>query len=126
MGGRIADFDKTICKRRNEVERTINVLKNFRAVATRFDKRAYVFHGTVTLASPRLASTRLWLWLWLPRDQPDRPKACPPRGMPSRPGAAELTVCGLPRAVPPASGVPSRVGRFRCNRWVFRVRAAAR
>jgi hypothetical protein len=42
----------------NEVERTINALKNFRAVATRFDKRAYVYHGTV-------ASIRLWLWLWL-------------------------------------------------------------
>jgi hypothetical protein len=50
----------------------------------------------------------------------------PGEGMPSRLGAAELTVCGLPRAVPPASGVPSRVGRFRCSRWVFRVRAVAR
>ncbi|MCX5008516.1 transposase [Streptomyces sp. NBC_00638] len=43
-------------KRRNEVERTINHLKSFRAVATRFDKRAYVFHGTVTVAA-----IRLWL-----------------------------------------------------------------
>ena len=33
-------------ERRNEVERTINRLKNSRAVATRYDKRAYVFHGT--------------------------------------------------------------------------------
>jgi len=50
-----------------------------------------------------------------------------PRGVAGkRLGAVELTVCGLPRAVPPASGVPSRVGRFRCSRWVFRVRAAAR
>ncbi|MGA6161001.1 IS5 family transposase [Stenotrophomonas sp. NPDC087984] len=55
-GGRPAGFDKTIYKRRNEVERTINALKNFRAVAARFDKRAYVFHGTVTIAS-----IRLWL-----------------------------------------------------------------
>ncbi len=55
-GGRPASFDKTIYKRRNEVERTILALKNSRAVATRFDKRAYVFHGTVTLAS-----IRLWL-----------------------------------------------------------------
>lgn len=55
-GGRPAGFDKTMYKRRNEVERTINALKNFRAVATRFDKRAYVFYGSVTVAA-----IRLWL-----------------------------------------------------------------
>jgi transposase len=53
-GGPPAGFDKTIYKRRNEVKRTIDALMNFRAVVTRFDKRAYVFHGTVTLASIRL------------------------------------------------------------------------
>ncbi|MEE4420538.1 IS5 family transposase [Streptomyces bugieae] len=55
-GGRPTGFDKTIYRRRNEVERTNNALKGFRAVATRFDKRAYIFHGTVTVAA-----LRLWL-----------------------------------------------------------------
>ncbi|MFD4548513.1 IS5 family transposase [Streptomyces sp. NPDC058466] len=55
-GGRPTGFDSEIYKRRNEVERTINRLKNARAVATRYDKRAYVFHGTVTVAA-----IRLWL-----------------------------------------------------------------
>jgi transposase len=53
-GGRPAGFDKEMYKRRNEVERTINQLQHSRAVATRYDKRAYVYHGTVTLASIRL------------------------------------------------------------------------
>jgi transposase len=55
-GGRPTGFDSKTYKRRNEVERTINRLKNFRAVATRYDKRAYVFQGTVTTAA-----IRLWL-----------------------------------------------------------------
>lgn len=47
-------FNKEICKRKNEVERTINALKNFRAVATKYDERACVFHGTVIVAAIRL------------------------------------------------------------------------
>ncbi|MEU9106068.1 IS5 family transposase [Streptomyces xanthophaeus] len=55
-GGRPTGFDTSVYRRRNEVERTINRLKTFRAVATRYDKRVYVFHGTVTVAA-----IRLWL-----------------------------------------------------------------
>ncbi|MER7983085.1 hypothetical protein [Streptomyces sp. NPDC095817] len=54
QGSRPTGFDKTVYRRRNEVERTINRLKNFRVIATRFDKRAYVFRGTVTVAAIRL------------------------------------------------------------------------
>lgn len=57
-GGRPTGFDLEIYDRRNEVERTINRLKSSRAVATRYDKRAYVFHGTVAVA---VAAIRLWL-----------------------------------------------------------------
>ncbi|MGW1707743.1 IS5 family transposase [Streptomyces sp. NPDC002206] len=51
-GGRPPGFDKE----RNTVERAINKLKNHRAVSTRYDKRAYVYLGTVTAAA-----TVIWL-----------------------------------------------------------------
>lgn len=59
-GGRPTGFDETIHRRGNEVERTIDAPKNFRAVATRFDKRVHVFQGTVTVAAIRL---RLRGWI---------------------------------------------------------------
>ena len=55
-GGRAPQFDAEIYKRRNVVERAINKLKGHRAVATRYDKRDYVFRGTVDVAS-----IRIWL-----------------------------------------------------------------
>ncbi|UOB15897.1 IS5 family transposase [Streptomyces sp. HP-A2021] len=50
-GGRPPGFDKDRYKKRNTVERAINKLKLFRAVATRYDKRGYVYLGTVTAAA---------------------------------------------------------------------------
>ncbi|MFF0013142.1 IS5 family transposase [Streptomyces sp. NPDC005374] len=55
-GGRPLGFDKERYKDRNTVERAIGKLKQFRAVATRYDKRGYVYLGTVTAAE-------LLIWL---------------------------------------------------------------
>ncbi|WP_443046827.1 IS5 family transposase [Streptomyces sp. NBC_00247] len=49
-GGRPTGFDRERYKKRNTVERTINRLRGFRAVATRYEKRAYIYLDTV---SPR-------------------------------------------------------------------------
>ncbi|GHG05285.1 IS5 family transposase [Streptomyces filamentosus] len=50
-GGRPPGFDEERYKKRNTVERAINRLKQYRAIATRYDKRGYVFLGTVTAAA---------------------------------------------------------------------------
>lgn len=50
-GGRPPAFNQDRYKKRNTVERAINKLKHARAVATRYDKRGYVFLGTVTAAA---------------------------------------------------------------------------
>lgn len=51
-GGRPPGFDAERCKKRNTVERAISKLKQFRAVATRYDKRCYIYLGTTTAAAP--------------------------------------------------------------------------
>jgi transposase len=50
-GGRPPGFDAERYKKRNTVERAINKLKQFRAVATRYDKRRYIYLGTTTAAA---------------------------------------------------------------------------
>lgn len=50
-GGRPPGLNEERYKKRNTVERAVNRLKQSRAVATRYDKRGYVFLGTATAAS---------------------------------------------------------------------------
>jgi transposase len=55
-GGRPPVFDVETYKGRNTVERCFNQLRQFRAVATRYDKRERIYQGTVDVAS-----IRIWL-----------------------------------------------------------------
>ena len=50
-GGRPPAFDPDRYRQRNVAERAINKLKQFRAVATRYDKRDYMFQATIDVAS---------------------------------------------------------------------------
>ena len=67
-GGRPPKFDKKIYKDRNTVERAINRLRGYRAVATRYDKREFVYKGTIDVAS-------IGIWLREPTDQDPRDTA---------------------------------------------------
>ena len=50
-GGPPLDFDAKDYKKRNVVERAFNVLKNWRGLATRYDKHALIYPGGVVLGS---------------------------------------------------------------------------
>jgi transposase len=55
-GGRPVALDTEDYKNRNVVERAFNHLKNWRGIATRYDKHALIYRGGVVLAS-------ILLWL---------------------------------------------------------------
>jgi transposase len=55
-GGRPPAFDAGPYKERNTVERCFSKLKQFRAVATRYDKRDFMYQATADVAS-----IRIWL-----------------------------------------------------------------
>ena len=55
-GGRPPRFDRNIYRRRNVVERCFNRLKQYRAIATRYDKTAVSYRGMLDLAT-------LLIWL---------------------------------------------------------------
>ena len=61
-GGRPPAFDAEFYKQRNTVERAINKLKDFRAVAMRTDKREFSYQGTIDIASIKI-------WLRHPANQ---------------------------------------------------------
>lgn len=55
LGGRPPAFDREAYKRRNTVEQCINKLKQWRGLATRYDKTA-----TIYLAGPHVAAIFIW------------------------------------------------------------------
>ncbi|MFJ6983403.1 transposase, partial [Streptomyces sp. NPDC091389] len=50
-GGRPPAFDRELYKHRNVVERCFNRLKQWRGIATRYDKTAESYHAAAALAS---------------------------------------------------------------------------
>ena len=55
-GGRPPAFDAAAYQQRNVVERAFCQLRQHRAVATRYDKRDFIWRGTIDVAS-----IRIWL-----------------------------------------------------------------
>jgi transposase len=66
-GGRPPAFDRDRYRQRNQLERLMNRRKQFRAVATRFDKLADRYQATITVAD---------IFIWL-RARPDQPRGDP-------------------------------------------------
>jgi transposase len=64
-GGRPPGFDRERYRQRNQVERLMSRRKQFRAVATRFDKLAVRYQATVTIAD---------IFIWL-RARPDQSRS---------------------------------------------------
>ncbi len=50
-GGRPVSYDAEAYKRRNVVERSFNALKQWRGLATRYDKLAVIYRGGAVLAA---------------------------------------------------------------------------
>jgi len=63
-GGRPPKFDKQRYRNRNVVERFFNRLKQWRALATRYTKRAHYFYNEIIIAS---------IFIWLAEDPRDTP-----------------------------------------------------
>jgi len=67
-GGRPPAFDPGAYKQRNTVERAFCRLRQHRAVATRYDKRDFVYRGTIDAAT-----IRIWLRDLTQNDLQDTP-----------------------------------------------------
>jgi transposase len=67
-GGRPSGFDPLRYRDRNTVERAVNKLRSCRATATRYDKRDYIYRGTIAVTS-----IRVWLRDPAPKALSDRP-----------------------------------------------------
>jgi transposase len=50
-GGRPVSYDPELYKRRNTIERAFNAFKNWRGIATRYDKLAQTFRAGIMLAT---------------------------------------------------------------------------